>query len=116
MPDQEQNDNASNQMDHAKIANAIRQILAAVGEDPDREGLRETPDRVARMYKELLGGLHKDPAARAGGRGRGQATDPCRSRKARGGTRGRGVGAVDSRQFRTAIGFGQGGRGACNSS
>ena len=62
MPDQEQNDNASNQMDHAKIANAVRQILAAVGEDPDREGLRETPDRVARMYKELLGGLHKDPA------------------------------------------------------
>ncbi len=39
----------------------MREILLAVGEDPDREGLRETPDRVARMYAELFSGLHQDP-------------------------------------------------------
>ena len=39
----------------------MREILAAVGEDPDREGLRETPARVARMYAELFSGLHDDP-------------------------------------------------------
>ena len=39
----------------------MREILAAVGEDPDREGLRETPARVARMYAELFSGLHEDP-------------------------------------------------------
>ena len=40
----------------------MREILAAVGEDPDREGLLETPDRVARMYAEIFSGLHTDPA------------------------------------------------------
>ena len=44
-----------------RIENAIREILAAVGDDPDREGLLETPARVARMYAELFGGLHEDP-------------------------------------------------------
>jgi len=39
----------------------VSEILAAVGEDPDREGLRETPARVARMYAELFSGLHDDP-------------------------------------------------------
>ena len=39
----------------------MREILAAVGEDPDREGLLETPARVARMYAELFSGLHEDP-------------------------------------------------------
>lgn len=39
----------------------MREILAAVGEDPDREGLLETPARVARMYAELFSGLHDDP-------------------------------------------------------
>jgi GTP cyclohydrolase I len=39
----------------------VREILAAVGEDPDREGLRETPARVARMYAEVFSGLHDDP-------------------------------------------------------
>lgn len=39
----------------------MREILAAVGEDPDREGLLETPARVARMYAELFSGLHTDP-------------------------------------------------------
>ena len=40
---------------------AVREILIAVGEDPDREGLLETPDRVARMYAEVFQGLHQDP-------------------------------------------------------
>ena len=48
-------------VDHERIEAAVREILAAVGEDPDREGLRETPGRVARMYAELFSGLHKDP-------------------------------------------------------
>jgi GTP cyclohydrolase IA len=53
---------ASNgQVDHARIERAIREILLAVGEDPDREGLRETPARVARMYAELFAGLHVEP-------------------------------------------------------
>jgi GTP cyclohydrolase I len=39
----------------------VREILLAVGEDPDREGLVETPDRVARMYAEVFKGLHQDP-------------------------------------------------------
>ncbi len=39
----------------------MREILAAVGEDPDREGLHETPARVARMYAEMFSGLHEDP-------------------------------------------------------
>jgi len=45
-----------------KIANAVRQILEAIGEDPEREGLVETPRRVAEMYEELFGGLCVDPA------------------------------------------------------
>lgn len=49
------------QVDLPRIQNAVREILIAVGEDPDREGLLETPARVARMYKELLSGLHEDP-------------------------------------------------------
>jgi len=48
-------------VDLGRIRAAVREILLAVGEDPDREGLRETPDRVARLYAELLAGLHKDP-------------------------------------------------------
>lgn len=48
-------------VDQARIARAVREILAAVGEDPDREGLLDTPARVARMYAELFGGLHEDP-------------------------------------------------------
>jgi GTP cyclohydrolase I len=48
-------------VDHARIERAVREILLAIGEDPDREGLRETPARVARMYAELFGGLHEDP-------------------------------------------------------
>ncbi len=48
-------------VDHARIEKAVREILAAVGEDPDREGLLETPARVARMYAEMFSGLHRDP-------------------------------------------------------
>lgn len=49
-------------VDLAKIEKAVRQILEAIGEDPDREGLRQTPARVARMYKELFGGLFEEPS------------------------------------------------------
>ena len=52
---------ASAAVDQARIRRAVREILAAVGEDPDREGLLETPARVARMYAELFSGLHEDP-------------------------------------------------------
>src|SRR5947209_9352599 len=48
-------------VDHERLRAAVREILLAVGEDADREGLRDTPDRVARMYAELFSGLHKDP-------------------------------------------------------
>ena len=47
-------------MDLPRIENAVREILSAVGEDPDREGLKETPQRVARMYAEVFAGLHRD--------------------------------------------------------
>src|SRR5687767_11956050 len=50
-------------IDHGRIQRAVREILLAVGEDPDREGLRETPARVARMYAEMFSGLHDDPRA-----------------------------------------------------
>ena len=48
-------------VDLPRMQRAVREILAAVGEDPDREGLLETPARVARMYAELFSGLHLDP-------------------------------------------------------
>ncbi len=51
----------SSQVDQQRIARAVREILLAIGEDPDREGLRETPQRVARMYAELFAGLHARP-------------------------------------------------------
>jgi GTP cyclohydrolase I len=51
----------STPVDLPRIERAVREILAAVGEDPDREGLLETPARVARMYAELFRGLHTDP-------------------------------------------------------
>lgn len=47
-------------IDKERIRKAVREILIAVGEDPEREGLKETPDRVARMYEEILSGIHKD--------------------------------------------------------
>ena len=48
-------------IDHDRAAAAVRELLLAVGEDPDREGLRDTPDRVARAYAEIFAGLHVDP-------------------------------------------------------
>lgn len=54
-------DKPAGPVDQARIRRAVREILAAVGENPDREGLRETPARVARMYAELFSGLHDDP-------------------------------------------------------
>ena len=51
-----------NKVDQPRIAAAVREILIAVGEDPDRAGLLETPARVARAYEEVFAGLHRDPA------------------------------------------------------
>lgn len=48
-------------MDKQRIENAVREILSAIGEDPDREGLQETPKRVANMYAEIFAGLEDDP-------------------------------------------------------
>ena len=48
-------------MDKERIEKAVREILIAIGEDPDREGLVETPGRVARMYEEIFTGLENDP-------------------------------------------------------
>lgn len=56
----DQNTPASH-VDQPRIEAAVREILLAVGEDPDREGLRLTPNRVARMYAELFAGLHENP-------------------------------------------------------
>jgi GTP cyclohydrolase IA len=50
-------------MDLEKVAAGVRLILEGIGENPEREGLLATPARVARMYSELLYGLHEDPAA-----------------------------------------------------
>ncbi|MCD6079928.1 MAG: GTP cyclohydrolase I FolE [Candidatus Omnitrophica bacterium] len=48
-------------MDRKKIEKAVREILKAVGENPERKDLRDTPKRVAKMYEEILGGMNKDP-------------------------------------------------------
>ncbi|MHA6623553.1 GTP cyclohydrolase I FolE [Pseudonocardia sp. DLS-67] len=48
-------------MDHARAEAAVRELLLAIGEDPDREGLRETPARVARSYAEIFQGLYAEP-------------------------------------------------------
>jgi GTP cyclohydrolase I len=47
--------------DHVRAENAVRELLIACGEDPEREGLRDTPVRVARAYRELFAGLYTDP-------------------------------------------------------
>ncbi|MGW7262810.1 GTP cyclohydrolase I FolE [Streptomyces sp. NPDC054842] len=47
--------------DEKRAENAVRELLIAVGEDPDREGLRETPGRVARAYREIFAGLWQKP-------------------------------------------------------
>ncbi len=48
--------------DHDRASAAVRELLLAIGEDPDREGLRDTPDRVARAYAELTSGLRQLPS------------------------------------------------------
>lgn len=49
-------------IDHERVAAAVREILIGIGEDPDRDGLRDTPDRVARAYGEMFTGLGADAA------------------------------------------------------
>ena len=53
--------NANSQFDHARVEAAVRELLIAVGEDPDREGLIDTPARVARAYAETFAGLQAEP-------------------------------------------------------
>jgi len=53
---------AIGEYDQERVEAAIRELLIAVGEDPDREGLRETPARVARSYREIFAGLFQEPA------------------------------------------------------
>ncbi|MFJ4912807.1 GTP cyclohydrolase I FolE [Streptomyces sp. NPDC088726] len=53
--------NPIGEFDEKRAAAAVRELLIAVGEDPDREGLRETPGRVARAYQEILAGLWQEP-------------------------------------------------------
>ncbi len=55
-------DPAAGALDVERIASAVREILVAIGEDPDRDGLRDTPLRMARMYAEVFAGLHDQPA------------------------------------------------------
>lgn len=49
-------------IDHPRIERAVREILQAIGEDPDRDGLARTPKRIANMYEEIFAGLHEDPS------------------------------------------------------
>ena len=49
-------------VDQPRVAAAVRELLMAIGEDPDRDGLQGTPGRVARAYAEMFAGLHQDPA------------------------------------------------------
>jgi GTP cyclohydrolase I len=49
-------------VDRPRVEAAVREILSAIGEDPDRDGLRDTPARVARSYEEFFAGLDQDPA------------------------------------------------------
>lgn len=51
----------TSKFDHERAEAAVRELLIAVGDDPDREGLVETPARVARAYAEVFAGLHEDP-------------------------------------------------------
>lgn len=65
LPDKPSLDGSENgsphRMDLPRIERAVREILAAIGEDPDRDGLVDTPRRVARMYEEIFSGLGEDP-------------------------------------------------------
>ncbi len=49
-------------LDHDRVVRAVRELLSAIGENPDREGLVDTPDRVARACLEIFGGMQEDPS------------------------------------------------------
>lgn len=59
-------DTVKPQVDLQRLEKAVAEILQAVGEDPGREGLKRTPERVARMYAELLGGMQEEPGENLG--------------------------------------------------
>jgi GTP cyclohydrolase I len=61
MAQQHNNSATIAQFDQARAESAVRELLIAVGEDPDRHGLEETPARVARAFKEMFAGLYIDP-------------------------------------------------------
>ena len=63
MSDIDDDDDTLTSIDLGRIEKAVREILEAIGEDPDRDGLQRTPGRVARMYAEIFRGLHEDPAS-----------------------------------------------------
>ena len=50
-------------LDHDRVVRAVRELLCAIGDDPDREGILDTPDRVARACEEIFGGMQEDPSA-----------------------------------------------------
>jgi GTP cyclohydrolase I len=62
MLDDDDEERPPSPVDRPRIEKAVREILEAIGEDPGRDGLVDTPARVARMYEEIFGGLHEDPA------------------------------------------------------
>jgi GTP cyclohydrolase I len=55
-------DDAASPIDTGRVERAVREILEAIGEDPDRDGLVRTPARIAHMYEEIFAGLHEDPS------------------------------------------------------
>lgn len=61
-PEEVRVDEVSEAVDLPRIEAAVREILLAIGENPDREGLKQTPTRVAKAYAEAFKGLHQDPA------------------------------------------------------
>ena len=56
------NEQGYERIDQARVRAAVREFLAAIGEDPDREGLLDTPDRIARACEEIFGGMQEDPS------------------------------------------------------
>lgn len=56
-----ESEQVDSRIDQPRIRAAVREILLAIGEDPDRSGLKDTPARVARAYAEIFTGLHQDP-------------------------------------------------------
>lgn len=62
-PTSEPSTTGGGRIDHARVEQLVTELLAAIGEDPTREGLRDTPARIARSYEEVFSGLHEDPVA-----------------------------------------------------